>query len=313
MTFKQAVLGLAALATTLGTAALPAVAAEKLPVVASFSILADLVHQVSGDALEITSLVPPNGDAHVFEPAPQDARNVAHAKLVFVNGLGFEGWMDRLVKQSGSAGSIVVASAGIKARHRTADEPQEEDDAAAGRSKSGPAVDPHAWQSVKNVEVYVANIRDALVKADPGNEAMYRGNAEAYLGRLAALDTEIRAKMDKVPAAQRRIVTSHDAFGYFGDAYGLKLLSPQGFSTEEEPSAKDVANLIKQIRKDKVPAVFLETMTNPKLIEQVASETGAKVGGELYSDSLSDPAGPAATYLDMMELNLKELSQALTS
>lgn len=309
MTLKHALLGLAAAAALVASAQAPAAAADKLPVVASFSILADLVGEVGGDRVDVVSLVPVNGDAHVFEPTPQDAKNVAGAKLIFENGLGLEGWMDRLIKQAGAKATIVVASTGVTPRHRTKDEPQDEDEGSA--SGSGGPIDPHAWQSVKNAEIYVKNIRDALVKADPADKAYFDANAKAYLVQLAALDAEIRTAMAKIPAEHRRIVTSHDAFGYFGDAYGLKLLAPQGFSTEEEPSAQDVANLIRQIKADKIPAVFIENMTNPTLIQQVASESGAKVGGELFSDALSDPSGPAPTYVDMMRSNVKELSAAL--
>lgn len=308
----HALLGLAALAalTSFPGTAEKAVAAEKIPVVASFSILADLVRQVGGDAVEVSSLVPPDGDAHVFEPTPQDARRVAAAKLIFVNGLGLEGWIDRLVKQSGTMSTVVVASDGVTVRHRTKDEPQEEEEG-GGKQPAGGPVDPHAWQSVKNTEIYVRNIRDALSKADPDAAATFAANAEAYEAKLTALDGEIRTAMSDIPKAQRRIVTSHDAFGYFGDDYGLRLMAPQGFSTEQEPSAKEVGRLIRQIKKEKIPAVFLENMTNPKLIERVAAESGAKVGGELFSDALSPPDGPAPTYLDMMHHNLTQLDAAL--
>ncbi|MEW6123376.1 MAG: metal ABC transporter substrate-binding protein [Pseudomonadota bacterium] len=309
------------LAAALTLAAVPALAqtpaapAEKLPVVASFSILGDFVKNVGGDRIALTTIVGPNGDSHVYQPTPADAKKIAAAKLVFVNGLGFEGWMDRLIKASGSKAKVVVATQGITPRERTASEPQEEDDHKGGKGHAhdhGP-IDPHAWQSIANAKVYVANIRDALVAADPAGKAVYEANATAYLAKLDALDADVKAKIAAIPADRRIIITSHDAFGYFGDAYGVKLLAPEGVSTETEASAKDVGRIIRQIKAQKVPAVFLENVTNPKLVDRIAKESGAKVGGTLYSDALSDDKGPAATYIGMMQSNVRELSSALTS
>jgi zinc/manganese transport system substrate-binding protein len=221
---------------------------------------------------------------------------------VFVNGLGFEGWLDRLVKASGTKAPIVVASTGIKPRERGADSDHDHDH---GRA------DPHAWQSVANAKLYVTNIRDALIAADPAGKAAYAANAAAYLAKLDALEREVRDVIGKVPAERRRVITSHNAFGYFADAYGVDFTAPQGVSTESEASAKDVAAIIAQIRKQKISAVFLENVTDPRLVRQIAGETGAKIGGTLYSDALTDDKGDATTYIELIRHNLKQLASAL--
>jgi zinc/manganese transport system substrate-binding protein len=290
-----------ALALLAGLAAGPAWAqqAAPIPVVASFSILGDLVRQVGGDRVAVTVLVGPDGDAHVYQPSPADARKLAEASLVFVNGLGFEGWMERLAKASGTRAETVVVSRDVKPI-KAEDDP-------------GHAADPHAWQSVANAKLYVASIRDALAKADPAGRDGIEARAAAYLARLDALDAEIRATIQRIPADRRRIITTHDAFGYFAAAYGVSFLAPQGVSTEAEASARDVARIIRQIRAEKVPAVFLENVSDPRLMERITRETGAKVGGRLYSDALSPPDEPAGTYIDMMRTNIRELSAALSS
>lgn len=277
----------------------PALAQQKMPVIATFSILGDLVKNVGGDRVEVTTLVGPNGDAHVYVPTPSDVKKVATAKVAFVNGLGFEGWMTRLVEASGTKAPTVTASKGITSRKMEEEGHQ--------------VTDPHAWQSVANAKVYVANVRDGLVAADPAGKSIYEANASAYLAKLDALEMEVKAAIVKIPAERRRIITSHDAFGYFGAAYGIKFIAPEGVSTETAASAKDVARIITQIRKQKVPAVFMENITDPRMMQQIAKESGAKVGGRLYSDALSDDKGPAATYIDMMRNNIHQLAIALTS
>jgi zinc/manganese transport system substrate-binding protein len=281
-------------------------AQDRLNVIASFSILGDFVKNVGGDRVEVATLVGPNGNAHVYAPSPGDAKKVADAKLVFVNGLGFEGWLERLVKASGTKAPIVVATKGIKPLER-AGEHEHDHDHDHGRA------DPHAWQSVANAKIYVANIRDALIAADPAGKDAYSANAAAYLAKLDALEHDVREVIAKIPADRRRVITSHSAFGYFQDAYGVNFTAPQGVSTEAEASAKDVAAIIAQIRKQKVAAVFLENVTDPRLVEQVARETGAKVGGTLYSDALTDDKGDATTYIDLMRHNLRQLASALVS
>jgi zinc/manganese transport system substrate-binding protein len=284
----------------LAAIATPAAAQDKLKVVATFSILADLVKNVGGDRVAVTALVGPNGDAHVYQPSPGDAKTLADARLVFANGLGFEGWMNRLVKASGTKAQTVVATKGVKPRK------------AADEHGHGEA-DPHAWQSVANAKIYVANIRDALGVADPAGKGTYEANANAYLAKLDALDTEVRAAIDKIPSDRRKIITTHDAFGYFAAAYGVTFIAPQGVSTESEVSARDVAKIITQIRKQKIPAVFLENVTDERLLQRIGAESGARIGGTLYSDALTDEKGPAPTYLDMMRHNVKQISTALTS
>lgn len=294
--------------------------AQKMPVVASFSILGDFVKQVGGDRVAVTTIVGPNGDAHVYQPTPADAKAVAAAKVVFVNGLGFEGWMDRLIKASGTKAPIVVATKGITPRTGFVD--HDDDEKPKGKDKHDHAkegghdhggIDPHAWQSIANAKIYVANVRDGLIAADPDGRDAYTANAAAYTAKLDALEAEVKSSMAKIPADQRRIITSHDAFGYFGEAYGLTLIAPEGVSTESEASAKDVGRIIRQIKAQKIPAVFVENVTDPRLIQRIAKESGAKVGGTLYSDALSDDKGPASTYIDMMHSNVRELSTALSS
>jgi zinc/manganese transport system substrate-binding protein len=275
-------------------------AQEKLEVVASFSILGDFVRHVGGDRVEVAMLVGPDADAHVYSPAPADARKVAAAKVVFVNGLGYEGWMRRLVKAAGSKAPVVVATAGIRERKT-----------AGGHGHGHDGADPHAWQSVANARVYVANIRDALAAADPQGKTVYAANAAAYLARLDDLEREVGAAVAAIPAERRKIISTHDAFGYFQEAYGLEFIAPQGVSTEAEPSARDVARIITQIKKQKIPAVFLENITDARLMQRIARESGARIGGRLFSDALTGANGAAPSYIEMMRHNVKTLSAAL--
>jgi zinc/manganese transport system substrate-binding protein len=291
------------LATLAMLIAAPASAQDSQPrklAVASTSIIADFVRNVGGDRIEVKALVGANGDAHVYSPTPGDAREIAAAAIVFVNGFGLEGWLPRLVSASSSKAPVIVVSKGIAARRM----PDEEH---PGRT----VTDPHAWQSIADAKIYVANIRDGLAAADPAGKAAYEANAQAYLARLDELENEVRAALAAIPAERRKIITTHDAFGYFGAAYGMSFIAPEGVSTDSEPSAKDVARIIRQIKKQKIPAVFLENVSDPRLMEQIARETGAAIGGKLYSDALSEPGGPAATYLDMMRHNVRELTKAL--
>ncbi|MFV0280595.1 MAG: metal ABC transporter substrate-binding protein [Rhodoblastus sp.] len=280
-----------------------AFAQTKIPVVATFTILADFVAQVGGARVAVSSLVGPDGDVHAYSPSPADARKLAEARLIVENGLHLEGWIGRLVKTSGARARIVVASKGVAIRK----EDHEEHAGHGGHDE----VDPHAWQNVANAKIYVANIRDALIAADAEGAAEYASRAKNYLAELDALDAWVRAAIARIPPERRRIVTSHDAFGYFGQAYGLALAAPAGVSTETDISARDVAKIVAQIKKDKYPAVFLENVGDPRLIEQIARETGAKVGGKLYADGLSPPSGPAGTYIAMVKHNISELTKAL--
>ncbi|GLI92697.1 metal ABC transporter substrate-binding protein [Methylocystis echinoides] len=267
---------------------------EKMPIVASFSILGDLVSQVGGDRVSVTTLVGPDGDAHVYQPTTADARRIAQAKLIFVNGLGFEGWLERLIAAAKSKGTIVTLGKGVTAR------PGEE------------GTDPHAWQDVANAKIYVAEIRDALTAADPAGAESYKARADAYLAKLDALDAEIVETLDAIPRDRRRVVSTHDAFGYFSARYGVEFIAPQGVSTEAEASARDIARIIQAVRQNKVGAVFLENVADPRLAKRIAAETGARMGGTLYSDALSGPQEDGANYIDMMRHNVRELAKALT-
>jgi zinc/manganese transport system substrate-binding protein len=278
-------------------------AADKVKAVASFSILGDMVRQVGGDRVEVVTLVGPNGDAHVFSPTPADAKALASADVFFVNGLGFEGWIDRLEKSAGFKGEVVVASEGVKPLTMIEEE--------GGASET--ITDPHAWQDLANGKIYVANIRDGLIAADPAGKSAYEANAAKYLTAIAEEERAVRAALGALPEARRKIITSHDAFGYFGKAYGLEIIAPQGVSTESEASAQDVAKIIRQIRQQKIPAVFIENITDHRLLDQIARETGAKIGGALYSDALSEANGPAPTYLDMFRHNTGAITAALSS
>jgi zinc/manganese transport system substrate-binding protein len=297
---SRRVLLLAGFATALLGRPAAAQDTAKITAAATFSILGDLVRQVGGDRVDVVTLVGPDGDVHVYSPPPGDAKKLAAAKIVFVNGLGLEGWVTRLVKASGTRTPVVTVSNGVTARKM-------EDENAPGHL----VIDPHAWQSVANAKIYVANIRDGLVAVDPAGTATYDANAAAYLGKLDQLEKEVHAAIASIPADRRRVITTHDALSYFGDAYGLKFIAPERVSTDSEASAKDVAKIIAQIRREKIPAVFLENITDPRLMNEIARESGAAIGGTLYSDALSPPGGPAASYLDMMRHNVRELTKAL--
>ncbi|MDE2603032.1 MAG: metal ABC transporter substrate-binding protein [Bradyrhizobium sp.] len=271
-----------------------AAAQDRFKVVASFSILGDFAKNVGGDRVEVTTLVGPNGDVHVYTPAPADARKIADAGLVVINGLGLEGWLPRLVQSSGSKAAIVTATDGIVAL------------------KSGSAADPHAWQSVADAKIYVTNIRDALVHADPADAGVFRANADSYLVKLDGLDHDVREAIERIPPAHRRVISTHGAFGYFAAAYGVEFIAPLGVSTDSEASARDIADIISQIRVARVPAVFVENISDPRLIQRISAETGAAIGGTLYSDSLTDEKGDAPTYIDMVRHNIKALTNALS-
>lgn len=278
-------------------------AAEPIDVVASFSILGDLTQRVGGARVKVHTLVGADADAHVFQPTPGDAKRLGRARLVVVNGLGFEGWIDRLVKSAGYRGEVLIASRGI--------EPLDRAGAGHDQHRHAAEIDPHAWQDLANAQQYVGNIAAALSAVDPAGQADYRANADRLRGEIAGLDAEIRRQLGALPAARRVVVTSHDAFGYFARAYGIQFRSPVGVSTDAEASAADVGKLIRQIKREQIPAVFMENVSDPRLLERIRAETGARIGGTLYSDALSAPGGPAATYLAMMRHNARTLFDAL--
>jgi zinc/manganese transport system substrate-binding protein len=266
---------------------------DPIKVVASFSILGDFVRNVGGERVDVTTLVGPDGDVHVYAPAPADARKIADAKLLVINGLGLEGWLPRLLQASGGKAPLVTAAAGITPL------------------KLGSQADPHAWQSIDNAKKYVANIRDALEAADPTAGDYFNKNAQDYLAKLDALDREVREAIRQIPESRRKVISTHDAFGYLASAYGIEFVAPLGVSTESEASARDIARIIAQIKAERIPAVFLEKISDPRLIRRLSAETGAKVGGTLYSDSLTDEKGDAPTYIDMVRHNIKALTSAL--
>jgi zinc/manganese transport system substrate-binding protein len=282
------------IAFALFVAAVPARAADRLNVVASFSILGDFVRNVGGNSVSVTTLVGPDSDAHVYAPTPSDAKKIADAKLVFVNGFGLEGWLPRLVQSAGGKAAVVTATSGITPL------------------KLGSDADPHAWQSVANAKIYATNIRDALVTADPANAEAFKSNATAYLAQLDALDREVREAVAQIPESRRKAISTHKAFGYFAAAYGVEFIAPVGVSTESEASARDVARIITQIRSARIPAVFLENITDPRLMGRISAETGARVGGTLYSDSLTGEKGDSPTYIAMVRHNIKALTSALS-
>lgn len=273
--------------------ALPAAAHDKLKVVASFSILGDMVRQVTGDLADVTTIVGPDADAHVYTPNAGDAKAVADADVVFVNGLGFETWSDTLIKTAGAKAPVFVATKGVTPL------------------KVEGEIDPHAWNALTNGVIYVTNIADGLASADPEHAAAYRANAKAYSARLLALHDRATAELEKLPEGSRTVVTAHDAFGYLANAHGLNFLAPVGIDTEAEPSANALAKLIDHLKTVGAGALFVENITSPALIRQIARETGIEIGGRLFSDALSERGGPAASYEKMFEHNLGTLISAL--
>ena len=324
-------------------------AGEPLRVVATFSILGDMVQRVGGRHVRVTTLVGPNGDAHVYQPTPADARAVSEAQLLVINGLKFEGWLERLVGASDFRGTLVVASSGVEplpseaqmheeddhceqARHQASNGREQEDEHAHDAERmhtdegdsggdpadgNGPAshghgaYDSHAWQSLDNARIYASNIAAALIAADAANATDYDANRDAYVAEIDDLDAEIRNLVAALPEGRRTVVASHDAFAYFGESYGLTFLSPQGVSTESDASAKDIAQLIELINDLGVPAVFTENISDPRLLHVISDETGAAIGGTLYPGALSGPDGPAPTFLDMMRHNAITIISAL--
>ncbi|NWK80214.1 metal ABC transporter substrate-binding protein [Aquitalea sp. LB_tupeE] len=275
--------------------------AAKLPVVASFSIVADMTREIGGERVDVVSLVGPDQDAHVFQPSPADVKALSASRVFVTNGLGLEGWMGRLTKASAYKGVMVEAGKGIKTRMAPAEE---------GEAHGHDVVDPHAWHDPQRVQVYIRNITAALIKADPQGKDEYTRRAADFSARVKQEDDWAAKQFAAVPQAKRKMLTSHDAFGYFGERYGIKMLAIQGVSTEAEASAKGVAQLVKQVRQEKVNAVFMENMTDKRLLEQLTREAKVKIGGELYADALSKPNGPASSYLKLFHHNVETIMQS---
>lgn len=286
------------LAAALATASCPALAAGKLPVVATFSILGDLVATVGSDHVSVRTLVGPDGDVHVYEPKPRDLKDVRDAALVVENGLGLEGWMARLVGAAGGKGQVIQAADKVKPRTM--------------QEGGAIATDPHAWQDPRNAVLYVQAIAAGLAAADAANAGAYQAAAAGFIADIQKVDAAIEAAFAPIPQPQRRIITTHDAFGYYGARYGIEFLAAEGISTESEPSAKQIAALIRQIKAEKIHAVFIENMTSDRMAKMLARETGAELGGTVYSDALSPPNGPAAHYLAMLRHNTALFVKAMT-
>lgn len=265
-------------------AAGPAWAETRLKAVATFSILADFVAEVGGDKVEVSTIVGPDTDVHTYRPRPRDARLLNQAQVLVSNGLGFEGWLDRLAEAASFKGRLIVASSGTPV-----------------------ATDPHCWQDVSCARRYVRNIADGLAAADPGDAAYYRERAAGYDKRLASLDAWIRTEIATVPADRRKAITGHDSFEYFARAYGVRFAAPRGYNSDSEPTARDMATLIREVRSEKIRALFVENLTSPALIDEIARDSGASVGPRLYSDALSRPGGPAPDYETMMRYNVTAL------
>lgn len=301
------------LALALAAFATPAQADEApLKVVASFSILGDMVKNVAGARADVTVIVGPDSDAHSFEPGPGHASALAEADLLVINGLGFEPWLVRLASAARSKANYVVASYGVPARQRAKGaHSHAHEDGEAGEPVSDGDFDPHAWQSLRNGIIYVRNIADALAKKDPSNATLYEANAQSYIAELSRLDEWVRAEIGRLPPQKRKVITTHDAFGYFGAAYGVSFIAPVGLYNSAEPSAQALAVLVDQIRSEKIRALFMENMASPRMMEVIARETGAEEGGTLYSDALSAPGGPAPTYTAMFRYNVPALITAM--
>ena len=271
----------------------PLAMAKTVDAVASFSILGDIVHEVGGEHVKVTTLVGPDGDPHSFEPSPKDSKAINASDVVFVSGLGLEGWIDRLVTASGYKGHLVTASEGVNSRKMEEDGKQ--------------ITDPHAWNSMANGVIYATNVMNALIKADPEDADYFRQRGKAYIEQLQKLDAWAKTEFTGIPQSKRKVLTSHDAFGYFGQEYHVSFMAPVGFSTEAEASASGVASLIKQIKEQQVKTYFIENQTDPRLVKQIAAASGAQPGGELYPEALSGPQGPATTYIKAFKHNVETI------
>jgi zinc/manganese transport system substrate-binding protein len=280
--------------------------ADKIPVVATFSVIADMVTQVAEDRVHLTTIVGPDGDSELYRPTMADAKTVAEAKIVFMNGINdeFEPWLEPLLKQAKFAGAKVVVSRGAKTISAS------EENTPSGKPKPA-ELDQHAWLDPKNGIIYVNNIAEALAKYDPENAAPYRARAAAYVDDLKALDTWAKAEMAAIPPAKRRIISSHDSLEYLAKAYNITLISVNGWTNNAEPSAAELARLTQQIKKERVHALFLDSITDPRVMQRIGQEAGISVGDTLYGDALSKPGGPAGTYVKMIRHDIEALKAGM--
>lgn len=273
-------------------------AQKRLKIVASASMISDIASNVIGDLHEIDMIVPIGGDPHLHEPTPSNARLVAAGDLILINGLTFEGWINELIENSGTTGDIVTVTNGVnvltsQTYHNSAD--------------------PHAWMDVSNGVIYARNIRDAIIKLDPDNAAVFNANFDSYSKKLISLDKEIEMAIQTIPEERRILITSHDAFQYYGRKYNIRLEAIMGISTEAEAQTADIIRVNRVIKENKVPAVFIESTINPKMVQQLATDNKVTVGGQLYADSLGDTDSPAATYINMLRYNTNTIVAALKS
>ncbi len=281
--------------------------AEPLQIVTTFSLLQDITQRITQDKAKVYTLVGANEDAHVYEPKPTDIKLLKQSQMVIMNGLGFEGWMERLVQSAQYQGGLVTASEGIK----TLSSEEEGEEHAHEEHHAHGKFDPHAWQNVANVEQYVRNIKNALVKIDSVNAAEYERNAEVYLQELRSLHQWIQQQIATVPLEKRKVITSHDAFRYFEQAYGVQFLAAQGVNTESQSSAKTIAKLIQQMRQEKIKTVFVENISDPRLVSRIAKEANGVLGEPLFSDALSKKGEGAETYIELMKSNVLHLKKGM--
>jgi zinc/manganese transport system substrate-binding protein len=283
-----------------------AAAADKFPVVATFSVIADMVNNIGGDHVDLTTIVGRDGDTELYQPTAGDIPKVANARILFMNGLSddFEPWLEPLLKQAKFAGTKVIVSRGVKALSAEDEHPM------GGRPKAS-VLDQHAWLDPRNGIIYVKNIADALARIDPGNADAYRSRASSYTRQLRDLDAWAHAEIDTVPVAKRRVLSSHDSLQYLAVAFKITMISVYGWTNKIEPSAADLSRLADQIRRDQVKALFLDSITDPRAIERISKETGAVIGGTIYSDALSQPDGPAGTYVDMIRHDITMLKAGM--
>ncbi|WP_100152618.1 metal ABC transporter substrate-binding protein [Snodgrassella alvi] len=272
--------------------------AAPLPVITSFSILGDVTRQIGGERVQVRSLIGNDQDAHMYQLVSKDLRDMRSARLILLNGLGLEPLsLQRAAQQSRVP--LATVTQGIQPLMMA-------DDGHHHHQQT----DPHIWNDPVLMQTYARNVAGALIKVDPQGKAYYQQRLAAYQRQLAELNNWATKIFNAVPADKRKVLTGHDAFAYMAKRYSIQFIAPQGVSTEAEPSARQVAAIISQIRRENIKAIFIENIKNPKMVQRIASETQTKISGRLYSDALSNGA-PAATYIDMFRFNVNALAAAM--